>query len=141
MSVRIPEQVRRAAPYAVAVAFSVSGVIHLVRPGVFTPLVPRALPAPTFLVYASGVAELGCAGGLFAHRTWAGPAAALLLVAVLPGNVQMALDAGTGRHPGLLDNAALAWARVPLQLPLIWGALQARPMLQWRGPRRGRAAA
>lgn len=124
------EQLRKWGPRALAVAFAGSGVLHLVRPQVFTPLIPRALPHPTELVHASGVAELVCAGGLLSGARWAGPASAALLVAVLPGNVQMALDAtsaaqaegGTGR----VAFAFGCWARVPLQAPLVWAALQAR---------------
>jgi uncharacterized membrane protein len=49
------------------------------------------------------------------------------LAAVFPANLQMALDAGSGRHPGAMDNAALAWGRLPLQAVMIWAARQARP--------------
>jgi uncharacterized membrane protein len=52
------------------------------------------------------------------------------LVAVFPANLQMALDAGSGRHPGVMDNAALAWGRLPLQAVMIWAARQARPEAQ-----------
>lgn len=116
------------APRGVAAAFLGSGVLHLVRPRVFTPLVPRALPHPTTLVYASGAAELACAGGLLRGDRWAGPASAALLVAVLPGNVQMALDATAAarrrRTPARVAYAAGCWLRVPLQAPLVWAALQ-----------------
>jgi len=44
--------------------------------------------------------------------------------AVFPANVQMALDSGSGRNPGVADNRLLAWARLPLQLPMIWAARQ-----------------
>lgn len=107
--------------------FLVSGVAHLVRPGIFTPLVPRALPSPAGLVYASGAAELACAAGLLRGARWAPPASAGLLVAILPGNVQMALDATAAarrrRTAGRVAYAAACWARVPLQLPLIRAAL------------------
>lgn len=108
-------------------SFLVSGVVHLVRPRVFTPLIPRALPAPTGLVYASGAAELVCATGLLRGSRWAGPASAALLVAILPGNVQMAVDATTRARrrptPARIAFAAGCWIRVPLQLPLIRAAL------------------
>ena len=52
-----------------ALLFIASGTTHLVRPQVFEPIVPRALPARRELVYASGVAELVCAAGLLAPRT------------------------------------------------------------------------
>jgi uncharacterized membrane protein len=77
------------------------------------------------LIFASGVAELVCAVGLIARAPGAGPASALLLVAVFPGNVSFALDvsADPGSSPLLV---AAAWARLPLQAALIWAALQAR---------------
>jgi uncharacterized membrane protein len=114
---------------AVAVAFAVSGVVHLVRPQVFEPIVPRALPRPRDLVLASGVAELLCAAGLAlpATRRAAGAASAALLVGVFPANVQMAADAvrGAGRGHARAARAAATLARLPLQLPLIrwaWAA-------------------
>jgi uncharacterized membrane protein len=114
------------APRTVAALFTVSGVVHLVRPSVFTSLIPEALPAPTALVYASGVAELACAYGLLTRRRWAGPASAALLLAVWPGNLQMAIDA-TSEHGWDSPEAAATWLRMPLQVPLIWMALQDRP--------------
>jgi uncharacterized membrane protein len=104
-------------------AFLVSGAVHLVAPRVFEPLVPRWLPARRALVLGSGVAELGCAAGLLhpATRRTAGLASAVLLVAVFPGNVQMALDA-RGRSPAY---RAATVARLPLQLPLVRTALGA----------------
>ena len=114
------------APRTVAALFTLSGTIHLVRPGVFTPLIPSALPAPTAIVYASGIAELACAYGLFTRRRWAGPVSAALLLAVWPGNLQMAIHV-TDAHGLGSPEAALAWARMPLQLVLIWMALQDRP--------------
>jgi len=52
----------------------------------------------------------------------AGPASTALLLAVWPANLQMALDAGTGRHPGGMDSPLVAWGRMPLQLPMLWAA-------------------
>ncbi len=121
---------RRWAPHALAALFVGSGVLHLVRPRTYTPIVPRALPAPTELVYASGVAELVCAAGLARGSRWAGPGSAALLLAVLPANVQMALDAtAAARRRGGAGRVAFAvatWVRVPLQAPLVWAALQSR---------------
>jgi uncharacterized membrane protein len=115
----------------VAATFLVSGVIHLVRPRVFEPAVPRALPRPRDLVLASGLAELACAAGLAvpATRRVAGPASAALLAAVFPANVQMAVDGvhGFARHrtQARAVRAAVTIARLPLQWPLIrwaWSA-------------------
>jgi uncharacterized membrane protein len=74
------------------------------------------------LVYASGVAELGCALGLW-HPTTRRPAAlaiAGLLVAVFPANVQMALDTGGDASR---TRRWLAYGRLPLQAPLVWWAM------------------
>jgi uncharacterized membrane protein len=89
---------------------------------------PRVLPQRSHraLVYASGVAELVCAVGLLRRRRWAGSASAVLLAAVFPANVQMALDSGHGRNAGLPDNRIFAWGRLPLQIPMLRAALSAR---------------
>ena len=50
-----------------------------------------------------------------------------VLAAVFPANVQMALDSGSGRNSGPADSPVVAWGRLPLQLVMIWAALQARP--------------
>ena len=107
-----------------AVLFGVMGTLHFVKPKPFERIVPRALPRKKELVYASGVAELACAAGLLHPRTRraAGLVSTALLVAVFPANVQMAMDlnrkgSGTAR--------AVAFARLPLQLPLIRAAIRA----------------
>ncbi len=109
----------------VALAFVVSGVVHLVRPSAFDRLMPPGLPAPRVIISSSGVAELACAVGLLTHRRWAGPASAALLVAVWPGNWYYAVqvqrdDRTTATHK------TIAWLRVPLQLPMIRSVLRAR---------------
>ncbi len=122
-------RLRRRAPLALALASTGSGIVHLVRPQVFAPIMPRPIPEEhhTNLIYASGVAELICAAGLLRRTRWAVAACVATLVAVFPANVQMALDAGTGRNAGPSDSRAVAWGRLPLQLLMIWAALQARP--------------
>ncbi len=108
-------------PWLVAAAFSVSGVIHLAHPTTFTSIVPHFLPFPTALVYASGVAELVCAYGLWRRQRWAGLAAAALLLAIWPANLQAAITAQQGHD---LRDMVVSWVRFPLQIPLIWFALQ-----------------
>jgi uncharacterized membrane protein len=109
-------------------AFMASGTVHMVRPQVFLSIIPRAIPERhhTNLIYVSGLAELLCAAGLVRRTRWAPVASLTMLAAVFPANVQMALDAGTGRNPGLADNRLLAWGRLPLQFVMGWAALQAR---------------
>jgi uncharacterized membrane protein len=128
-TVRKVNRLRRYAPVVLANAFVASGVVHLVRPQAFASIMPRAIPGRHHmnLISVSGVAELVCAFGLFRRTRWAAPASVAVLGAVFPANVQMALDAGSGRNTGMADRRAVAWGRLPLQLPMIWAALQARP--------------
>jgi uncharacterized membrane protein len=108
---------------ALAVLLGGSGVLHFVVPRPYDRLIPRELPgnARTW-TNASGVAELGTALLLVVPRTrrLGGLLAALLFVAVFPGNVKMALDAKA--NPG----RTIAIARLPLQWPLIKWALRVR---------------
>lgn len=113
-------------PRIVAASFVVSGILHLVRPGTFEPIVPRMLPFRRELVYISGVAELACAAGLLTPQTrrYAAVGSVALLVAVFPANVQMAVDAQRaivvkGSTPARQLVRAGAFARLPLQATLI----------------------
>ena len=116
---------------ALAGLFITSGTTHLVKPEVFEPLVPSSLPRRRELIYLSGVAELACAAGLLHPRTrrYAGLASAALLLAILPGNVQMSANYGkrAQRKGTAAAQAAFAGtlARLPMQLPLIRTALKA----------------
>jgi uncharacterized membrane protein len=104
-----------------AAVFATSGTVHLVHPKAFASLMPRLIPGRHHnnLIYLSGLAELICAVGLVRRTRWAAAASVATLGAVFPANVQMALNAGSGR--------TLAWGRLPLQLPMVWAALQAGP--------------
>ncbi|HEU5425379.1 MAG TPA: MauE/DoxX family redox-associated membrane protein [Actinocrinis sp.] len=100
-----------------------AGVTHFARPRFYDPMVPEVLPgsARTW-TYASGVAEFAVAAALTAPRTRrAGAlAAAGLFTAVFPANVKMAID--WRRRPKHLR--AAAYARLPLQAPLVVWALR-----------------
>ena len=105
-------------------AFTTSGVVHLVRPQAFEPLIPAWVHAHREVIVASGVSELLCASGLLWPRTRpvAGYASAALLVGVFPGNLKMAQDASRSSRTGL---KAAAYARLPLQVPMVRAALRA----------------
>ncbi|WP_446218901.1 DoxX family protein [Micromonospora sp. IBHARD004] len=114
---------RRAEAAALAGLLAAAGVTHLLRPGFYDPIVPRALPGPArFWTYASGVAELTVAAAVAhpATRRTGGMAAAALFAAVLPANAQMAYD---WRHRSLARRA-VAYGRLPVQAPLIWWAVR-----------------
>jgi uncharacterized membrane protein len=106
-------------------AFATSGIVHLVRPGVFAPLIPRRLGDPRPWVIGSGVVELACAAGLATRQPWAPAVTTATLAVVWIGNVQMAVDVQRSRRPGW--QKAVAWARLPLQVPMMKAA--------WESPR------
>jgi uncharacterized membrane protein len=134
-------RLRHSAPGGLACIFSVAAVLHVVRPSMFDALMPRAVPVRFHrpLIYGSGVAELVCAYGLARRTRWATAASTALLLSVWPANLQMALDAGSGRNPGSMDSPAVAWGRMPLQLPMLWAARQAAPSRGVRDARSGGA--
>lgn len=114
----------RADAKAVLASFAVSGIVHLIKPEVFEPLMPTWVPAHREVIVGSGVLELLCAAGLAVPRTrrLSGLVSAALLAGVFPGNVKMAVDAA-GTNNAALKVAAIG--RLPLQAPLIRGALRA----------------
>lgn len=105
-------------------AFLASGTLHLVKPNLYEPLMPDFIPAHREIIIASGIAELACAAGMLIPQTrrLAGLASAALLVGVFPGNLKMADDA---RRLGSPTFRAVAYGRLPLQVPMIKAALAA----------------
>ena len=115
----MPTRVRWGA-VAIGVFYVAAGVTHFAATQLYLRAVPAYLPAPRALVLVSGVAEI--AGGVGVMVPGTRQAAAwglvLLLLAVFPANVWMAM------HPerfAEIPQWAL-WARLPLQVPLIWWA-------------------
>lgn len=103
--------------------FIVSGVMHFAKSALYIQIVPPMLPQPKALVFVSGAAEILGGAGLLVPRVrrMSGFGLALLLVAVFPANIYMAV-AHVPAH-GIAGNRWLQWARLPLQVPLIWWAL------------------
>lgn len=107
-----------------------AGVLHFVRPEVFDAIVPSWMPGSArTTTYVSGALEVTAAvlvanpstrriGGWLAFWTFMG---------VFPANIQSALDGGMTDAPPPFDGAAVAWLRLPLQIPLIlWARRVAR---------------
>ena len=107
--------------------FVVAGALHFLFPRAYERLMPPYLPLHRELVYLSGGLEIAGGAGLLDERTRcsAGVGLILLLVAVLPANVQMLLDARAARKPSWW--VALLWVRLPLQVVIM--------ALVWRGSR------
>jgi len=105
-----------------AIFFIVAGSLHFVIPHMYLKIVPPYLPAPLALVRISGAAEILGGIGLLLPLTRCAAAWGLvaLLIAVLPANIYMATV-----HlnvPGIMGQSWAQWARVPLQLPLLYWA-------------------
>ncbi len=118
---RLPARPSSTTALSLAGFLLVAGLAHFVVPRSYQRIVPRILGDPAFWVRWSGVAEIGCAALVAYPRTRrAGAlAAAALFVAVFPANVKMALDGGVAGAPFPLGSSVVAWARLPLQVPLI----------------------
>lgn len=124
-----PDRTRRdrRTAHILAGLLGTAALLHAVRPEPFDSIVPATLPGePRFWTYASGVAE-GAVAAAIAYpptRRSGGWAAVGLFGAVFPANVSMALR--WNRKPPVYR--AIAWARLPLQVPLVLWALRiARP--------------
>lgn len=111
--------------YALAALLATSGAAHLACPAPFDRIVPRILPGQArWWTYGSGLAELAVAAAIACPRTRraGAAAAAALFVGVFPANLQMAWD---WRDRGTAARTA-AYARLPVQLPLVAWALHVR---------------
>lgn len=96
------------------------GVLHLVRPDYYRPMMPPYLPAHGFLIWLSGVGELVL--GLLVIdpvvRAYAAWGLIALLIAVFPANIHIALHNvpvfGASEGAG-----AFNWVRLPFQAVFI----------------------
>ncbi|MBF4160500.1 DoxX family protein [Nocardioides acrostichi] len=122
-----PARLSRTAKILVG-AYTVNGVLHIVKPEMFEPLMPDWVPAHREVNIAVGVVELATAAGLSlpATRRAAGLLSTAVVAGVFPGNVQMAIGAMAGDNRAY---QAAALARLPLQWPMLtasWRAFRAR---------------
>ena len=111
--------------------YLVAGAGHFLATRVYMGIMPDYLPAHRDLVWLSGLAEM--AGGLGvlvpSTRRSAAWGLVLLLIVVMPANFWMV------QHPERYRPIPLwaLWARLPLQLPLLWWAwCYTRPALETR---------
>ena len=103
-----------------AILFIGAGIVHLLAPERYRGIMPSYLPAPDLLIAVSGCAEILGGIGLLVPRARraAGWGLVLLLLAVLPANVEML---HVYRERGVVWwGEALLWARLPLQVVMGW---------------------
>lgn len=94
--------------------------MHFVVPGIYIRIVPPILPSPALIVIISGIAEIaGGIGLLFPiTRRFAAWGLILLLVAVFPANIYMAV--AHLPFSGVFGESWAQWLRLPLQFPIIY---------------------
>lgn len=101
-----------------AAGFAASGIVHLVRPGTFEPIMPRWVPRHREVIAVSGVAEILCAVAMTVPVTQKAACyvGVGILVGVFPAHITMAQDAFRSNSTAL---KVVALARMPLQVPMI----------------------
>lgn len=106
--------------YLMAIAYMLAGFNHFRNPRMYLRIMPSYLPWHQPSVLISGVLEilLGILLVFPATRVMAAWCLILLLIAVFPANIQMALNFYHKKSPYLW----IAIARLPLQPLLIWWA-------------------
>ena len=116
-----------------ALFFIAAGLNHFRQPEIYLGMMPPWLPFPETMNLVSGAAEvLGGLGLLLpASRRFAGWGLVLLLVAVFPANLHVALQ---GYMPGFSVPAFALWLRLPVQVLMImwvwWVAQLSNPRAQ-----------
>lgn len=117
-------------PRTLAAFFVSAGVLHLLRPAMYFPIVPPSLRRRAReVVLVSGVAEIAGGVGVLlpATRRAAGAGLVALLAAVMPANLYMARE--PQRFPRIPRWAL--YARLPLQPLMMWWVWRAtRPRQQ-----------
>jgi uncharacterized membrane protein len=110
-------RLKSASRYVLGILFILAGINHFFNPGLYLQIMPLYLPWHLFLVYLSGVFEI-LFGALVLIPRFA-PLAAwgiiLLLIAIFPANLHMALNA----KDFAFIPSILLWLRLPFQAVLM----------------------
>jgi len=103
--------------------FLLSGIVHLVNPGVFEALIPPFLGNESLWIAVSGAAEIIAALGILTKQKWAPKFTALILLIIWVGNWWYAIDVTFNLESSWFLILG-SWLRLPLQIPLIQWALR-----------------
>lgn len=109
-----------------------AGIVHLKKPELYTPIVPRMLGHAEFFVFWSGILEIVAGLLVLVPRTrrWGAILTMAILVAVYPANIQMALDGGQPGGGWYAGSSLMLWLRLPVQPLLVfwaWTFVRDRP--------------
>jgi uncharacterized membrane protein len=116
--------------YLLALFFVVAGVMHFVQPRFYVAMMPKVFPKDWRLplVQFTGICEI--AGGLGvlvpATQHLTGVLLIIFLIAILPANIQMLMNAIAKPEP--TGTIVTLWIRLPLQGLLIWWVWKAAAM-------------
>jgi uncharacterized membrane protein len=105
--------VRNILKWILGIGMVLAGVNHFINPDFYLKIMPPYLPWHLFLIYLSGVIEIALGTLLLVPKFQrpAGWGIILLLIAVFPANIHMAMN--TGLYPDI--NPAMIYFRLPLQ--------------------------
>jgi uncharacterized membrane protein len=110
-------RLKRVSKYLLGSLFILAGLNHFLNPKLYLQIMPSYLPWHLFLVYLSGVFEI-LFGTLVLIQRWTKVAAwglILVLIAVFPANLHMALNA----EDFSFIPTFFLWLRLPFQVVLI----------------------
>lgn len=121
---------RKRAAVALGFFFIAAGALHFLRPSTYLEMIPPVFPFPLAWVYVSGALEVGLGAAMLIPR-WrrrAGVGLALLLLAILPANVHVAVSSVTIDE--LPYPSWYFWVRIPFQAVYFAWALWAGGLVQ-----------
>jgi uncharacterized membrane protein len=124
-------QVRGTMRIVMAAFYFAAGVVHLVTPDAFLPIVPEWVPLPRETVLVTGVCEIVGSLALMTARLrrLAGVMLALYAVCVFPANIKHAVEAI--HVPPVPDGWWYHAPRLALQPVLVWWALFCADVIDW----------
>jgi uncharacterized membrane protein len=117
--------------WIMAAFFLVAGVGHLMRPGVFMPIMPDWVPYPREVILVTGACEIAGVIALVTTplRWLAGVMLALYVICVWPANIKHAIE-----HinvPPIPNSWWYHGPRLALQPVLAWWALFCAGVIDW----------
>ena len=118
---------RNLSRYLLAAFFIVAGANHFRDPAMYLSMMPPWLPAQEAVNFISGATEIAGGIGLLISRTRNAAALGLilLLIAIFPANIHIALNG----WPGMDIPGWVLWVRLPFQLLFIGWVLFCCPGL------------